>query len=483
MLPTRSALPYLAASFLLCAGCDASTAPDEPEPHLWIGEHKVVLRAGEEARLTAIYLHSQLSGLDTVEEAAWRSSASGVLAVRRDGSVTALAPGVATVSVEHRGKRDAIELRVIDGTPAYRTEWATVAVGSGTTCATTVEGEAYCWGDDYYGAVADGARRAWTGVHSPVRVAGKHRFAEIGIGTFHVCARTPAGAVYCWGDGGAIGRPSAISVDEPVRVDFDRPFSRLDAGANVTCGLDVEGTAYCWGFAASGELGDGILGLHSRDRPHPVATDERFAQILVGGSRVCALTASGQAYCWGSGSHGDLGTESNETQAVPVPVSGDHIFEEITGSSHTCGQTAAGTIHCWGANKWHKIDGDVPAYFTPSELPPAKQFDRVIAGTVTTCGLTSDGTAHCWGLDRFGNLGAGGRAAQQCDIDLFPCSDHPLEVAGGLRFETLSLGAESSCGVTVDGALYCWGSNRRGRLGAGSLIEYSDVPVRVVDPW
>ncbi|HEX7049199.1 MAG TPA: hypothetical protein VF188_03220 [Longimicrobiales bacterium] len=488
MFPSGITLPLAAVSLVAglagVAACDSSTGPDDGPPDLWIGQHKVVLRAGEEARLTALYLHSQLSGLDSVREATWRSSNTSVLRVRGDGSVTAAGAGVATVSLEYRGERDAVEVRVVDSAPAYHTEWASVTVGFETVCAITAGGETYCWGNDYYGAVADGARRAWTGVYSPVRVMGGQEFSSVALGLFHVCALTPAGTAYCWGDAGAmIGLAGHESINEPRRVDFDRPFNRLAAGRNYNCGLAAGGTAYCWGVVSFGELGDGVLGLHTRRHPYPVKTELRFVDIRPGGPRTCALTTAGRAYCWGAGSFGELGNGSRQTYAVPVAVSGDHIFEGITGRGHTCGRDTAGTVHCWGSNKWHQIGMDGDLYTTPVELPPEEQFQRVIAGTVTTCGLNAAGTAYCWGLDRYGNLGAGGPAPQRCDIDQFPCSDEPLEIAGGLRFQSLSLGLKTSCGVTVDHALYCWGSNLSGQLGAGLLVESSNTPVRVVDPW
>ena len=45
----------------------------------------------------------------------------------------------------------------------------------------------------------------------------------------------------------------------------------------------------------------------------------------------------------------------------------------------------------------------------------------------------------------------------------------PVEVAGGLRFRSVSAGAAFTCGVTVEGDGYCWGRNESGQLGDGTL--------------
>jgi alpha-tubulin suppressor-like RCC1 family protein len=52
---------------------------------------------------------------------------------------------------------------------------------------------------------------------------------------------------------------------------------------------------------------------------------------------------------------------------------------------------------------------------------------------------------------------------------------------GGLRFRSLSAGGTSTCGVTTDDALYCWGANFLGMLGDGTTINRL-TPVRIGGP-
>jgi alpha-tubulin suppressor-like RCC1 family protein len=54
--------------------------------------------------------------------------------------------------------------------------------------------------------------------------------------------------------------------------------------------------------------------------------------------------------------------------------------------------------------------------------------------------------------------------------------------AGGLTFQSVSVGSNHNCGVTTAGAAYCWGSNGVGRLGDGTLAD-SNVPVGVDPPF
>ncbi|HET7251694.1 MAG TPA: hypothetical protein VFI79_17755, partial [Gemmatimonadales bacterium] len=53
-------------------------------------------------------------------------------------------------------------------------------------------------------------------------------------------------------------------------------------------------------------------------------------------------------------------------------------------------------------------------------------------------------------------------------------------VGGGLTFSSLSAGGNSTCGVTPDGSIYCWGANGSGQLGDGTQTDRA-TPVRVVE--
>lgn len=101
----------------------------------------------------------------------------------------------------------------------------------------------------------------------------------------------------------------------------------------------------------------------------------------------------------------------------------------------------------------------------PIPLDSELGFDRIYAGFEHTCGITPEGSAFCWGDNEFGELGT--------DAELFtcafrfPCTGTPQPVAGDLRFSSLLPSARSTCGLTLDGAAYCWGYGIGGELGGG----------------
>ena len=47
------------------------------------------------------------------------------------------------------------------------------------------------------------------------------------------------------------------------------------------------------------------MGITDREAPIPVYTDLKFVSISAGTSHTCAITAIGDAWCWGDDSYGE----------------------------------------------------------------------------------------------------------------------------------------------------------------------------------
>jgi hypothetical protein len=122
----------------------------------------------------------------------------------------------------------------------------------------------------------------------------------------------------------------------------------------------------------------------------------------------------------------------------------------------------------------------------PAPLSSDPGFERILTGgpggrNRVQCGLRADGAALCWGWDTPAGILAADDVRDTCADR--PCNREPAPVTGNLRFRDLSIGTRSACGVTTEGALYCWGENRSYQLGAGRPdVEATAVPLRVPDP-
>ena len=153
-------------------------------------------------------------------------------------------------------------------------------------------------------------------------------------------------------------------------------------------------------------------------------------------------------------------------------------FESLAvGAFHSCAITTAGAAYCWGNNVYGQVGDGMPTgsprttpvpvsgglTFSAVSAAPGERFD--VGGH--TCGITSEGAGYCWGMNAFGQLGQGGSTGPESCSGEQPCATVPQPVAGGLTLAWLSAGAWHTCGLTTADAAYCWGFQLVGELGTG----------------
>ncbi|HEY0023864.1 MAG TPA: Ig-like domain-containing protein [Longimicrobium sp.] len=228
----------------------------------------------------------------------------------------------------------------------------------------------------------------------------------------------------------------------------------------------------------------------------------RVASLVAGGHHSCALTAAGQAYCWGWNQAGQLGVPAPAAEAdrwsdVPVAVQADVRFTAIAASAypfpprqatwafegHSCGIATDGALLCWGEHAQGQLGRQgTAATHVPAEVAGGRTWAAVSTGGRHTCGIATGGQAYCWGLDGGGQLGAA--ATELCPPGTGagpdePCARTPQRVLGGLAFTRISAGPAHTCGLTAGGAAYCWGRNGSGQLGNGTTTQ-ADAPEAVL---
>jgi len=219
------------------------------------------------------------------------------------------------------------------------------------TCAVTTTGGVKCWGSGSDGQLGNGAAAQKT---TPVDVCVTATtpgtcdttltgITQIAAGGRHTCALTTTSTVKCWGYGtyGQLGDGTTTAqqttpVDVHTSATSATPLSgitQINAGHNNnTCTLTSTGAAKCWGNGGAGQLGNGtttgtqatpvdVCAVVSTTPGICTTALANVTQIAGGWAHICAVTTTGTAKCWGSGSSGQLGNGATTTQTTPVDVS------------------------------------------------------------------------------------------------------------------------------------------------------------------
>jgi alpha-tubulin suppressor-like RCC1 family protein len=356
---------------------------------------------------------------------------------------------------------------------------AMVSTGTSHSCAVTTAHGVKCWGYNGWGQLGNG-----TTVDSAIPLdvvelgAGSGAIA-VSAGESHTCAVTSAGAVWCWGYNGSgeLGNGTSASSNVPVQVsglDAGSGAVAVSAGADHVCARTSAGVVWCWGYNYSGQLGDGT----TTDSNVPVQVTGLIAAsgaatISAGDYHSCAVTSTGVVKCWGDNRSGELGDGSTASSSVPVGVVGLTGAQAVAaGGGYTCAVAPASGARCWGSNGYGQLgDGSITSSPVPvGVVGLGAGVSGVSAGSWRhSCAVTSGGVAQCWGSSIYGQLGDGGTTS----------SSVPVGVVGlGSGVAAVSAGGSHSCALTTLGAVRCWGSNDSGQLGDGTATA-SAIPVAV----
>jgi alpha-tubulin suppressor-like RCC1 family protein len=290
------------------------------------------------------------------------------------------------------------------------------------TCGVATDGGAYCWGWNLMGQLGGGAEHQ--SAATPRRVPGEVRFRALSAGGGFTCGLAADSAAYCWGrnDAGRIGLGDAGELAgqgtvfaTPQRVAGGLAFSQLSTGGAHACALTADGTAYCWGDNGSGQLGigpDGARGCGDAclsTRPVPVAGPRRYAQVMTGRERTCALDTEGGLWCWGETTHGTTADPGVAVSRVPLRHYEGQRFSRLVGISlhagPTCALGPAGELLCFGGIDAGRTPPLVRAFAPLTFRGGSTGREPYIS--VTGCLVGADGAAACRVSATMGQRGTG----------------------------------------------------------------------------
>lgn len=372
--------------------------------------------------------------------------------------------------------------------------WKTVKAGTQHTCGIKTNGKLYCWGWNDKGQLGNGTITTVIDEADtndiivddnnktvPTKI-GDDEWYKIAVGTFHTCGIKEADRkLYCWGGCDFSGQDTKIL--SPTKIDDDA-WVEITAGQFYSCGIKTDNKLYCWGDNVYGQLGDGTSDY--RITPEKIG-DDTWLAISAGYEHTCGIKTDSTLYCWGFNYEGELGDgtfKNDSNKFTPVKIGNDTWIEIATGYGHTCGVKTDNTLYCWGRNDTGQIgDGtscqDSSINCADRNVPTKISDDtwlEVAAGTFHSCAIKkSDNKRYCWGYNGTGELGDGTDGEGCPDNKGYPgnCADKiiPAETDDDAWVE-ITAGHFYSCGIKTDNRLYCWGVNRYGQLGDGTMTAY-----------
>lgn len=329
-----------------------------------------------------------------------------------------------------------------------------------------------------------------------IHAVGAGPFVTFQIGGRSFCGLTVDGEVVCYGEVlREDGSWESVGL-WPTRVASPEPLAALSVGPRHICGLSQEGRAYCMGKNLDGALGTGDR--EDRTTFTPVATDLRFREIHAGADHTCAISTAEEgdnAYCWGDGTGGKLGTGEWES-LVPTPIVG-HRFATIAVSRNhthaattTCGIDEAGSLFCWGGNDTGQLgNGTTESSLVPMPIESSETFSAVA--------VVSQGRQHPGGFHQSGHVCAlttgmevrcwGDNSAGQITLPGVEMSAVPVAIEGG-PWTGVSVGLNQwdglSCAIDVEGTAHCWGSDTVGWAFGGTQENFFEpTPVGMGIPF
>lgn len=299
----------------------------------------------------------------------------------------------------------------------------------------------------------------------------------ISAGSDVACALITDGTIRCWAmnQSSSLGQainPGMISAHQIAGI---TNAIGISVGNAVACAALADGQIKCFGFGGSGRLGNGSLSDSLTTGVFVSGISNATSKIHVGITSVCAILATGEVKCWGSGDLGD-GAVSNantcvvpgDCSATPVLVSGITNAIDISGGQYySCALLATGATKCWGINSSGEFGNNST---TNSSVPVTTNFSSSIdlsTGQFHTCTLLANNSITCAGFNRNAQLGQlSNTGPSTCGG--FACSPAPVTVSGITNAVAVQNGANHTCALLGTGEVSCFGYNESGEVGNGN---------------
>ncbi|MFN4942951.1 MAG: Ig-like domain-containing protein, partial [Akkermansiaceae bacterium] len=291
-----------------------------------------------------------------------------------------------------------------------------VETGENFTLALDVSGCLWGWGSNNYNVLSS---TATTRFLSPIKLGFKTPISDFSCGSGHVIATDREGKIWVWGynNYGQLGLGHSNTVLAPTELSRPSGMSEVitvEASIYSCYAVDSTGKVWSWGYNSNGRLGDGTI--TSRNRPVAVSLTTGMPTIRSISStdgHALALGTDGTLWAWGYNAYGQLGNGNTTSSSTPVFVSsGFSMGTQIAaGANHSMLISQTGQVWCWGRNTYGQLgNGTTTNSHTPVLSSAVTDWNSLImisAGKSHSFALKSDGSLWSWGYNYYGQLGHG----------------------------------------------------------------------------
>ncbi|XP_022250142.1 serine/threonine-protein kinase Nek8-like [Limulus polyphemus] len=197
----------------------------------------------------------------------------------------------------------------------------------------------------------------------PVPLPPKSRIKEVAVSFTHFIALTYDLMVYTWGEGkkGQLGHGTREPwLDKPKCIELliEKSITKVCAGDGFSVFSSDNGIVMTCGDGSQGCLGYGDWNSSSKPKLVEKLLSVDVLSVSCGPHHVVVVGGEGDAYAWGCGSLGRLGTGSEEDCCFPTVV---QLPENITVTKAFCGSdgtmfvTDTGMVLACGSNEYNKL--------------------------------------------------------------------------------------------------------------------------------
>ena len=379
-----------------------------------------------------------------------------------------------------------------------------IDVGNIHSCAELDNGSVFCWG---YG----GDGRLGNGIHSAqgypngtfVSLPENRTVSQLDLSSSNACALLDNGSILCWGDNKGL-----TPTIQPLPL--NTTALRVEATGDATCAVLANHTTNCWvGFSNSaidrGVLGDGTWVPKNSTSSLPVnfSIGRTVDLSLLAGSLrgvPSNLQSLTNYTVWGNTSSGgsqslnfsievlpalDYGNSTisltrNTTMTPRTPVfnGGPYnlsIWPTLPSGLHF--NSTNGTI--WGTPSINLTQQTFLVTVSNSSGSDniALQIGVVDISPMVTYASLNHTFVRGFNISTVHATQTGGNVESGVVSPNLPEGLHLMNPHSGIA--DLALGADHTCAIRDEGALYCWGDAGQGRLGIGQLSGSFAIPTRV----